>query len=206
MPSPGYSDPINHALAFAAKHHDQEVRKGTRAPYFTQPANVAVILVRYDQGEETVVSAILHNVVQDYATTGASSEMLLGRVAEKFGGSVLETARAVTERRYDVNGAEMSSDERRADLLRRLAEVSDASRWVCAAEAVHVLGTLLADLQRTQFPESVWNRFAAGREGTIRWYRQLSDRLGAVGFEAPIMEELRMMSEALGHHAQGQLR
>ena len=33
----GYSDRINHALAFAAKHHDQQVRKGTRLPYLTQP-------------------------------------------------------------------------------------------------------------------------------------------------------------------------
>src|SRR5688572_7634594 len=36
----GYSDRVNHALAFAAKYHDQQVRKGLRAPYFTQPANV----------------------------------------------------------------------------------------------------------------------------------------------------------------------
>ena len=44
----GYSDRINHALAFAAKHHDRQVHKGTRAPYGTHAANVAVILTRYD--------------------------------------------------------------------------------------------------------------------------------------------------------------
>ena len=37
MPA-GYSDRINHALAFAAKHHDRQVRKGTRLPYLTHPA------------------------------------------------------------------------------------------------------------------------------------------------------------------------
>ena len=30
----GYSDRINHALAFAAKHHDQQVRRGTRRAVF----------------------------------------------------------------------------------------------------------------------------------------------------------------------------
>jgi len=40
----GYSDVINHALAFAAKHHDRQVRKGTKLPYLTHPANVAIIL------------------------------------------------------------------------------------------------------------------------------------------------------------------
>ncbi len=44
MPITGYSDRINHALAFADKHHDREVRKGTSAPYFTAPSNAAVIL------------------------------------------------------------------------------------------------------------------------------------------------------------------
>ena len=43
----GYSDRINHAFAFAAKHHDRQVRKGTALPYVTHPANVAIILTRY---------------------------------------------------------------------------------------------------------------------------------------------------------------
>ena len=61
----GYSDRINHAFAYSAKHHDQQVRKGTRLPYLTHPANVAVILTRYGCNEETVVAGILHDVVED---------------------------------------------------------------------------------------------------------------------------------------------
>src|SRR5512142_934229 len=61
----GYSDRINHALAFAAKHHDRQVRKGTRLPYLTHPASVAIILTRYGQDDETVVAGILHDVIED---------------------------------------------------------------------------------------------------------------------------------------------
>ena len=64
----GYSDRINHALAFAAKHHDQQVRKGTRLPYLTHPANVAIILTRYGCDETTVVAGILHDVIEDCVT------------------------------------------------------------------------------------------------------------------------------------------
>ena len=64
-PSFGYSDRIHHALAYAAKHHDREVRRGTRTPYFTAPSNVAVILTRYGRPEDTVVAGVLQPAVED---------------------------------------------------------------------------------------------------------------------------------------------
>ena len=96
--STGYSDRINHALAFAAKHHDQQVRKGTRLPYLTHPANVAIILTRYGQDEETVVAGIMHDVIEDCVRDGYTREMLESRIADKFGRDVLDTVIAVTNR------------------------------------------------------------------------------------------------------------
>ena len=81
----GYSDPINHAFAFAAKHHDQQVRKGTRYPYLTAAPNLAVILARYDQDDVTLVAGILHDVVEDCVRDGYTAEMLNRRVGDKFG-------------------------------------------------------------------------------------------------------------------------
>src|SRR6185503_13604674 len=81
----GYSDRINHALAFAAKHHDQQVRKGTRLPYLTHPANVAVILTKYQQDDATVVAGILHDVIEDCVREAYSREMLAQRIGQKFG-------------------------------------------------------------------------------------------------------------------------
>ena len=81
----GYSDRINHALAFAAKHHDQQVRKGTRLPYLTHPANVALILTRYGRDDQTVVAGILHDVIEDCVREAYSREMLEQRVGDKFG-------------------------------------------------------------------------------------------------------------------------
>src|ERR1041385_4615873 len=97
----GYSDAINHAFAFAAKHHDRQVRKGTKLPYLTHPANVAVILTRYGCDDETVVAGILHDVVEDCVRDGYTREMLESRIADKFGDDVLETVLAVTSRKFD---------------------------------------------------------------------------------------------------------
>jgi (p)ppGpp synthase/HD superfamily hydrolase len=193
----GYSDRVNHALAFAAKHHDQQVRKGTRLPYLTHPANVAIILTRYGQDETTVVAGILHDVVEDCVRDGYTRESLEQRIGEKFGAEVLETVLAVTERQQDDDGVDFSWEERKTDYLERLAQAGERARWVCAADKVHNGSTILSDLRRTEFPETVWGRFTSGREATIRWYRQVHDRLAEVGFRGEIMQELRAVAGEL---------
>jgi (p)ppGpp synthase/HD superfamily hydrolase len=186
----GYSDRINHALAFAAKHHDQQVRKGTRLPYITHPANVAIILTRYGCDDETVVAGILHDVIEDCVREAYTREMLQQRMGDKFGEQVLDTVLGVTLRRVDDDGIELSHDERRDDYLERLSQATESSRWVCAADKLHNASTILADLRRTIDPNSVWSRFTGGRDSTIRWYRRVFDRLQEIGFAGEIMAEL----------------
>ena len=193
----GYSDRINHAFAFAAKHHDQQVRKGTRLPYLTHPANVAIILTRYGRSEETVVAGILHDVIEDGVREGWTRTMLEERIGRKFGNSVLETVLQVSERRIDDDGVELLYDDRKDDYLSRLSLASEEALWVCAADKVHNANSILSDLRRTSFPETVWGRFSIGREGTVRWYKRVSDRLRAVGFDAPIIDELEAAAQEL---------
>ena len=193
----GYSDRLNHALAFAAKHHDQQVRKGTRLPYITHAANVALILARYDRDETTVAAGILHDVIEDCVRDGWTHAMLESRIADKFGDDVLAVVLTVTKRRLDDGGNEMDRDDRNADYLVRLATADDRARWVCAADKVHNGNATLADLRRTQDPGSVLGRFTGGRAETVSWYRAVHDRLAAAGFAAPIMRELRETVEQL---------
>jgi (p)ppGpp synthase/HD superfamily hydrolase len=193
----GYSDRINHALAYATKHHDQQVRRGTRSPYLTRHANVAVILSRYGRDDDTVVAGILQDVIGDSMRGGMSQESLEGRVGEKFGSDALALALTIAERRADEDGIELSSDERREDLLQRLANAPDRARWVIAADALHEAGTLLAELRRTEFPESVWGR---SRDQGPEWLRRVHDRLVEVGFTAPIMAELNDLVDELEQH------
>ncbi len=190
----GYSDVINHAFAFAAKHHDRQVRKGTKLPYLTHPANVAVILTRYGRDTDTVVAGILHDVIEDCVRDGYTSEMLEQRIGDKFGAKVLETVLAVTYRRHDDDGVELSTEDRKTDYLDRLSGASEQARWVCAADKVHNASSIVADLRRTVDPETVWSRFSGGKAAIASWYRRVYERLREVGFEAPIMAELDQVS------------
>jgi (p)ppGpp synthase/HD superfamily hydrolase len=197
MTATGYSDVINHALAFAAKHHDRQVRKGTRLPYLTHPANVAIILTRYGRDNDTVVAGILHDVVEDCVRDGYTREMLEQRIGDKFGAKVLETVLAITYRRHDDEGVELSGDERKLDYLERLGTANEEARWVCAADKIHNASSTVADLRRTVDPGTVWSRFSGGKTGIAHWYRQVYDRLREVGFTAPIMTELDHISGEL---------
>src|SRR3569832_1854911 len=107
----GYSDRINHAFAFAAKHHDPQVRKGTRLPYLTHPANVAIILTRYGQDDQTVVAGILHDVIEDCVREAYTQEMLEQRIGDKFGNDVLDTVLGVTLRRGGGGGGGRAADD-----------------------------------------------------------------------------------------------
>jgi hypothetical protein len=186
----GYSDRVNHALAFAAKHHDQQVRRGTRPPYSTQSANLAVMLTRYGCDEDTVVAGILLDVVEDYLRATSSTDVLQERIGEKFGDRVLEIVLMAAERRLDDEGLELSPEERRDDLLDRLARAAEEGQILAAAKALHGAGTLLADLRRTVDVQSVWTRVPGGRDRTIEAYRRLYERFGDLNLRLPIIAEL----------------
>ena len=193
----GYSDIVNHALAFAAKHHDRQVRQGTRLPYLTHPANVAIILTRYGCDEPTVVAGILHDVVQDSVRDGYTAEMLGQRIGEKFGDDVLTAILLATYRRVDDDGVELSPDEKRSDYLQRLSSENESALWVAAADNLHNANSILSDLRRTVDANSVWSRFSAGKASTIGWFREVVARLDEIGFGAPIVDELRQATSEL---------
>ena len=193
----GYSDRVNHALAFAAKHHDQQVRRGTRAPYNTQAANLALILTRYSCDEDTVVAGILLDVVEDYVRAAHPSDVLLNRIGDKFGDRVLQIALMAAERRLDDEGLEMSPEERRDDLLERLGRSTEEGQVLLAAKALHGAGTLLADLRRTVDVHAVWVRVSGGRDRTIDAYRRMYERLAELAPRSPIVEELRETVDSL---------
>jgi hypothetical protein len=123
--------------------------------------------------------------------------MLEQRIGDKFGDRVLDTVLAVTYRRLDDDGIELSSEERKTDYLQRLSGASEEARWVCAADKIHNASSIISDLARTVDRETIWSRFSGGKAATVGWYRQVYERLRQVGFEGPIMAELDRVATEL---------
>lgn len=193
----GYSDRVTHALAFAAKHHDAEARKGTRAPYFIQPASVALILSRYGCADHAVVAAILYRVVDDWVRAGFTPAMLAERIGAKFGTDVLTILLEIARRRARDDGQPLTPEEQYQDFLDRLGAASTDAHWVCAADRLHECAALLADLRRTQFPDVVWSRVPGGADGVVARHRPVVAVFAAAGFTAPIIAELTGVLDAI---------
>jgi len=86
----GYSDRINHALAFAAKHYGMVQGPERTMAYLAHPANIAIILARYGCEDLTVVAGILHRVLEE--APPLERKELEAKVLEKFGPVVVATA------------------------------------------------------------------------------------------------------------------
>jgi (p)ppGpp synthase/HD superfamily hydrolase len=193
----GYSDRINHALAYASLHPVGHLRKGTRVPYITHLASVALILARYERDEDTIVGGILHDVVEDCNDEGHTRHFHARQISEKFGPKVLQIVLDVTHTAHDSDGNKLSSEARKVMYLEHLAVASDKARWVSAADKLHNARSILSDLARASKPSDVWCRFNVGRDATIHWYRRVYARLVEVGFDGDILPELLDAVECL---------
>ena len=120
-------------------HKDQRRRSGE--PYISHPVAVAIILVGLGMDTETLVAALLHDVVEDTATTGESIE-------KQFGEDVALMVNGVTK----LGQVPFSTrEEQQAENVRKMSGLSSSSwRTVC---------TICAP----------WNRCRPRSSGISRW-------------------------------------
>jgi (p)ppGpp synthase/HD superfamily hydrolase len=189
-----YSDLVNHAFAYAAVHHAQQQRKGTRLPYITHLANVAVILARYGLDERTIAAAILHDVVED--CEDHSQDVHANQIEAKFGRDVLETVLSVTKPRTNEHGEALDSAQGKERYLEQLHDAGRSAHWVSAADKLHNARCILSDLERAD-PTEVWARFNVPRGESVAFYRRVYETLRDTGFREPIMSELEATIEQL---------
>lgn len=75
------TDLEKHALRFATKAHEGQLRKYTGEPYINHPIAVAAIVATVDHTPEMIAAAYLHDTVEDCGIT-------LAEINERFGRKV----------------------------------------------------------------------------------------------------------------------
>jgi GTP pyrophosphokinase len=174
------------ALAFAARLHGGQVRKGTPIPYVAHLLAVAGLVIEHGGDEDEAIAALLHDAVEDQG--GAHARDMIRRL---FGERVLAIVEGCTD--ADVL-PKPPWRARKEAYLAHLPEASASVRLVSAADKVHNVRAIVFDLRR--LGDSLWGRFNGGREGTLWYYRALVDRFAASG-PADLAAELRRAVEEM---------
>jgi (p)ppGpp synthase/HD superfamily hydrolase len=173
MADPCYSKRYRDALEMSAKLHRHQRRKGTDVPYLAHLLHVSAMVWEAGGDEDQAIAALLHDAVEDH---GGSTT--LEKIRKRFGKRV---ARIVWDC-SDSDGPKRKAPwvERKTRHVEALAGARDDCLVVIAADKVHNVESLVAELQSSG--RAVWSRFNAPPESLVWYYQRvwslLAERLG----------------------------
>jgi GTP pyrophosphokinase/guanosine-3',5'-bis(diphosphate) 3'-pyrophosphohydrolase len=161
------ADLIRRAYAYGFKMHDGQVRKSGE-PYFTHPVAVAAILTEQRLDDATIVTALLHDTIEDTRSTYTE-------VAEMFGPEVAELVDGVTK----LTNLQLSNAEsQQAENFRKLFMAMSRDLRVILvklADRLHNMRTIrsMKPEKQAQKARETMEIFAplAGRMG-MQWMRE----------------------------------
>lgn len=192
----GYSDRINHAFTFAAKHYAPRAPRHAPYAFLAHPANVAVVLLRHGADEVTTVASILHHLLE--IVVPAERTDMEHKVCDKFGPVVLGICRDAAAPRVDDNGDALPWRVRKREVMRMLATMEPRALDIRCAAEVHECGSAIALVQRLGDEYLEPHGHGHGRE-LIAWYDDLAAALGRrIDWPAhTLREELRHLTREL---------
>jgi GTP pyrophosphokinase len=160
-------DAINRAYVFAMKMHGSQLR-ASGDPYFSHPIEVAGILARYRLDCASIITALLHDTIEDTPATLADIERL-------FGHEIATLVDGVTK----LSRIELQSDHhKQAENLRKLV--------LAMSEDIRVLLVKLADrvhnMRTLHYIAKPEKRRRIALE-TMEIYGPLAERIGMSGLK-----------------------
>jgi GTP diphosphokinase / guanosine-3',5'-bis(diphosphate) 3'-diphosphatase len=165
---------LNRAYVFSMQKHGSQMR-ASGDPYYSHPIEVAGILTELHLDDETIITAILHDTIEDTLTTAEEIERL-------FGANIARLVDGVTK----LSKIEAMSDNQRAaeNLRKFLLATSDDLRvlLVKLADRLHNMRTL-------HFIKDESKRRRIAKE-TMDIYAPLAERIGMYEF----MKEMQTLA------------
>ncbi|MGA7685144.1 MAG: HD domain-containing protein [Terriglobales bacterium] len=156
---------LKRAFAYAAKMHAGQARKGTTVPYLSHLMAVTSLVLEAGGDEAMAIAALLHDVVED-----CGGMPRLREIRKMFGKRVADIVEGCTD-----SFGEPKPDwiERKRGYLEEVTHADDETRLVSASDKLHNVRTILADYRKDG--DAIWARFNGKKEGTLWYYRALSD-------------------------------
>jgi len=165
---------INRAYVFSVQKHGSQ-KRASGDPYFSHPIEVAGILTDFNLDDQTIVTALLHDTIEDTLVTYEEIESAFGPDVARMVDGVTKLSKIEA----------MSENERAAENLRKfLLAMSDDIRvlLVKLADRLHNMRTL-------HFIKNPDKRRRIARE-TMDIYAPLAERIGMYDF----MREMQLLA------------
>jgi (p)ppGpp synthase/HD superfamily hydrolase len=165
LKSPKLGPRLQRAFRYAAEKHAGQTRKQTAVPYLSHLMAVSGLVLEAGGDEDLAIAALLHDVVED-----CGGMPRLREIRKQFGPRVAKIVEGCTDSFVQPKREWV---ERKKEYLHEVKHADAETRLVSAADKLHNVGTILKDYR--QDGEAIWARFTGKREGTLWYYRALSD-------------------------------
>ena len=167
------SDRYAEAFAYALELHRTQSRKETEIPYVAHLMAVSSLVLEHGGTEIEAIAALLHDAVEDQG-----GPPILAEITSRFGNEVA----AIVEGCSDTDVTPKPPwRKRKEDYIAHIRRAPASVRLVSAADKLHNARAILADYR--VLGEALWSRFNGGKDGTLWYYRALTEayRLAEVG-------------------------
>ncbi|QXG76722.1 HD domain-containing protein [Modestobacter sp. L9-4] len=171
---------FDEALAYASRHHREQLRKGSRVPYMSHLMSVSAIILEHGGSEDQAIAGLLHDTVED--APDGEGPRVLAEIREQFGEPVAAIVEACSDGLDAAGNRSGTWAERKMPYVEGLldpAKKSNEALLVTAADKIHNGSRIAADLRK--FGPEFWSTFNAGADQLLWYYRSVdaavSDRL-----------------------------
>jgi len=151
------------ALAYAARLHAAQFRKGTKRPYVAHLLGVTSIVLTHGGDKDEAIAALLHDAVEDQG-----GKPRLREIKRKFGPRVARIVAGCTDADAIPKPPWL---QRKKAYLRHLRSADSSTRLVSAADKLYNAREVLNDYRAQG--DRVWKRFTGGKAGTLWYYREV---------------------------------
>lgn len=172
------TDRFVQALQLAHQWHSGQYRKGTAVPYVSHLLGVASIALEFGASEDEAIAALLHDALEDGPQyTGKDAAQLRTEIASSFGEATACLVEGATDATPKVGEKKTPWVDRKTTYLRELKGKSAAALLVSASDKLHNARTILSEVLACPLGEraAFFQRFQQGQNGTLQYYRLLSD-------------------------------
>jgi (p)ppGpp synthase/HD superfamily hydrolase len=178
------------ALTFATRLHAAQTRKQTEIPYIAHLISVAGLVLEYGGNRDEAIAALLHDSIEDQGTHYPDGVPALKTFIEsEFGAPVLDIVEGCTDTETEPKPPWRA---RKEAYIRHIQSASESVRLVSCADKLHNARSIVMDLR--VFGAASFERFKGGKDGTLWYYRELSERFTRLGPAEPAAELSRTVA------------